>query len=101
MFYICTKYGDQYHVNDKGEIIRLDQKDFKPSGSWLLLGLRHTTCTQSFVPFDKIKHWLTSKPELLFKNGNPQWAIEDLDYGIRRTWGNTEYHGIASICFID
>jgi hypothetical protein len=101
MIYFRTKYGDQYHVNEKAEIIRLDQKDFKPSQDWQLLGLRHVKTTTMFIPFDSLKFWLSHNPTLLYKNGNPQYTIEDLDHGTRRTWGNTKFHGLVDIKVIE
>ena len=99
MLNIKTPYGDCYKVNEKGEIIRLDQKDFKPSGQWIFRGLRHVKRTSEFIPFSSITPQLLQEITLLYKNGKPQYTVEDLDHGTRRTWGNTAYHGVKSIYF--
>lgn len=39
------------------------------------------------------QEWLNTHP-LLYKNGNPRYTVLDLDYGTRREWGSTKYHGI-------
>jgi hypothetical protein len=100
MLYICTKYGNQYHVNDKAEITRLDQVGFQPSEQWHLLGIRHVKMTNLIIPFGDIPRWLSENPPLLYKNGNPQWTIIDMDHGTPRIWGNTKWHGIADIAVI-
>ena len=90
---------DHYKVNEAGDIIRMDQKDFKPSGDWKFLGLRHVKATSNFLRFDQLTPEVIARIPLKYKNGFPQWTIEDLDHGTRRTWGNTHVHGISEIWF--
>lgn len=105
--YIRTKYGDQHHVLDTGDIVRLDQPGFKPSGQWKMLGIKHVrrnevmTLSQVRRAYGPSEVMPEAKPALLFKNGNPQWTMVDLDHGTKRVWGNTKYHGIADIRRID
>ena len=103
MLNIHTPYGDHYKVNEKGEIIRQDIKGFTPSGQWKFLGLRHVKKTTLFIPFSELTpnfslEIIAGRP-LRYKNGNPQWIVEDLDHGTRRTWGNTHVHGVSEIYF--
>lgn len=72
------------------------------SGQWKLLGIRHTKRTRDFMSFDVLVGLLEAgeKIEWLFRTSrNPQWTVEDHDHGTRRTWGNTQYHGIAGMRF--
>jgi len=96
---LITAYGDYYQVNPKGEIIRMDIKGFEPSGGWIFLGLEHVKRNQ-FIPLADIT------PETVasfttYKNGNPQWTVRDRDHGTMRTWGNTKYHGIKRVYFLE
>jgi hypothetical protein len=93
---ITTKYGNVYKIDGERNIIRTDIKGFKASGQWKLIGIEHVKQSR-FIRADSIANWLESKPDMLFKNGNPQWTVRDLDHGTTRVWGNTEYHGIRSI----
>jgi len=88
-----TPYGDSFFIHDNGDI----ERDIasKPSGDWKLLGIQHVK-----------KNWLIpltdllagNIPEqLLYKNGNPQFTVVDLDHGTQREWGNTKYHGIEAL----
>jgi hypothetical protein len=95
MFYVRAKYGDQYHIDGDGKIIRLDIPGFEPSGQWLMVGLRHVH-KREFIPLAKLESWLKSKPALLYKNGNPQYRVRDFDHGSMREWGN----GVADIYII-
>ena len=75
----------------------LVQKNRDWSGNWLLLGIRHTRNTRTFIPLAQLVEMLEAgqSPELTFRTtGNPQWTVVDLDYGTRRMWGNARYHGI-------
>ena len=103
MLYIRTQSGQQYHVNEKGEIIRLDCR-FGPSSTWTMRGLRHVRKTNLFISFTEITPKLLHEMDptlyatgqFLYKNGKPQWTIDDLDHGTRRTWGD----GVQIIHFI-
>lgn len=92
---IRTKQGHYYDVTKEGHIIRLDQKDFQPSGQWRLVGIDPYNRNQfrEFVPFKDIAKWLATKPDFKFKNGNPRYTVRDYDHGTIRNWGD----GIASI----
>jgi len=97
MLYIRTQQGHQYHVNEKGEIIRLDMPGFKPSGGWLFLGLQHVK-KNWFIPLSQLTPAMLQslRPQLLYKNGKPQWTARDRDHGTMREWGD----GVAAIQFI-
>lgn len=93
MLYIRTKYGDEYHVTEpEGNIIRLDQPGFKPSGDWKLLGIQHVLRSQ-FIPLNQLTDRTLLCLPLRYKNGNPQYTVRDLDHGSTRVWG----HGIVAI----
>src|SRR3954470_10686195 len=96
---IATKYGEYYDITESGNIIRLDQPGFKPSGQWKLRGIVEARYGRMIARFQgmAIFDWLDEKPELLFKNGNPRYTIADFDHGTNRTWGNIKSHGIAGI----
>lgn len=96
MLNIVTPYGDRYKVNEKGEIF---YSKINPSGQWIFRGLRHVKRTSEFIPFSSITSQLLQEITLLYKNGKPQYTVEDLDHGTRRVWGNTAYHGVKSIYF--
>jgi hypothetical protein len=91
---IKTPRLDYYQVNEKGLI----SKDGNPSGGWKFLGISHVKRNQ-FIPFRDLFDFLDSKPDILYKNGNPQWTVRDWDHGTTREWGNTRYHGISAIWF--
>lgn len=95
---IITPYGDRYNILENGNIVRLDIKDFEPSGEWKLLGLRHVNRNE-FIPLAKITPELLKSLPILYKNGNPQWTIIDYDHGSKRMWGNTKVNGIKEIYF--
>ena len=90
---IRTPYGETYFINEKGEIAY--PGNLTPSGNWKLLGLVHVKRT-SFYSLDDLLNGVFPSP-LLYKNGNPQWTVVDLDHGTRRQWGNTKYHGVKTI----
>lgn len=76
-----------FDVTDDGNIIRLDQKDFKPSGQWKLRGIvdnRH----RMVVHFPSLFNWLMMRPSLKLKNGKPRYHVADLDHGTNRVWGS-------------
>lgn len=93
---IVTPNNDRYTVTLKGEIIRMDQPDFKPSGQWLFLGLEHVK-RREFIPASAITPELLRELDLAYKNGNPQYTVRDFDHGSVRVWGNTQYHGVKSL----
>ena len=101
--YLRTKYGDQYHIHENGDIQRLDlfpsHKPFMASGKWKLIGIQHVK-NKFFVPLAELFKGIPSDvngSSLFYKNGHPQWTVRDLDHGTIRVWGNTKYHGIADI----
>ncbi len=97
MLHISTPYLDYYKVDDKGRIINAND-GCNGSDDWLFLGISHVK-RNDFIPFKHLKKFLESKPNLLWKNGNPQWTVRDLDHGTTREWGNTQYHGIKGLWF--
>ena len=93
---IRTPYGNEYHVNAKGEI---SNKNAKPSGSWKMLGIQHVKRSE-FIPFRELTPSTVAGLKLLWRTSkNPQYTVRDLDHGSTRVWGNTKYHGIKSIEF--
>jgi len=94
---LTTPYGAVYYIHDNGNIER-DDMPGKPSGQWTMLGLKHVAL-QQFIPFKDLEAKL---PELTlkYKNGKPQYTVRDLDHGTMREWGNTKYHGVASISLL-
>jgi hypothetical protein len=97
-FRLSTPYGNHYHVTTSGNIIRLDQPDFVPSGQWSFLGLQHVKRSE-FIPFADVVRMVANGtlPALSYKNGNPQFTVRDFDHGSVRVWGNTKYHGVRSL----
>jgi len=94
--YICTNYGNAYHILENGNIIRLDQKDFKPSGQWQLRGICHIK-KNWFISLADLFNGAFTGLELLYKNGKPQFTVADYDHGSNRIWGNSGVHGIKTI----
>ena len=92
---IQTPSGKRYHVNYKREIYKVGDT---PSGGWLLLGFSHVK-RSDVIPFKFITPELLKGFIFCWKNGNPQWTVQDLDHGTVRQWGNTKYHGIAKAWF--
>jgi hypothetical protein len=93
---ITTPYGDSYVIHENGNIRRTDLKGFEPSGDWKMLGLVPVE-GGPMIPLHRItRAWLDSHP-LTYRHGNPKYAVVDLDHGTRRTWGNTEFHGVKTI----
>lgn len=97
MLVITTPFRDTYKVNDKGQIIRTDMA-FIPSDGWKFTGIRHVK-KRLFIPFSELNNDLISTLDILYKNGNPQFTICDIDHGTERVWGNPKWHGIKSIHF--
>lgn len=96
VFEIRTPYGDTFQVNEDAEIISKNAPE--PSGKWKIKGIAHVRRSE-FIPFSEITKEKIQSIDLLYKNGNPQWTVRDLDHGTIRTWGNTIWHGIKSIYF--
>ncbi len=69
------------------------------SGKWKLEGIRHVKKTNWFIPFDKLTPELVYELPILYKNGNPQFIMQDNDHGTTRIHGNTKYHGIQALRF--
>lgn len=91
---IRTPYGNQYRIYENGNIERMDMPGMI-SGQWKMLGISHVKRSH-FIPLSEL---LNGKIPLeqVYKNGNPQWTVRDLDHGTTREWGNTKVHGIARI----
>lgn len=96
-FTIYKKNGESYGVTETGQIKRNDM-DFTPSDSWKVFGITHVQRNE-FHSFERLTPELIAGLTLLYKNGNPQYTVRDIDHGTHRTWGNTKYHGIKSIVF--
>lgn len=95
LFEITTPYGATYQINEAGEI---SNNGLNPSGNWKIKGIEHVRRSE-FIPFSEMTKEKIESLDLLYKNGNPQWTVRDLDHGTVRTWGNTIWHGIKSIYF--
>lgn len=95
---IHTPNRDTYNIYDNGDIQRTDMQH-TPSGQWKLQGIEHVKQSW-FIPLSQLNELSVSRLNLLFKNGNPQFTVRDLDHGTTRVWGNTKYHGIKRIEFV-
>jgi hypothetical protein len=96
--YLSTPYGNHYRIEANGNIVRLDIPGFKPSGEWRFLGLKSVR-TRQFIPFASLTPEKVAQLNYKFKNGKPRWTVRDWDHGAIREWGNTDYHGVASLCY--
>ena len=103
MLVITTPRYDTYYVDENGCITRdiqyTNQSPLvrtKPSGEWKLVGVRHVR-KNIFIPLSKLTQEKIDSIQWLYKNGNPQYTVVDLDHGTHREWGNTKYHGIKWI----
>jgi hypothetical protein len=101
--FIRTPYGNEFYINDRGEISQVDKETGllrEPSGQWIFLGLQHVR-KREFIPFaalrENFREGMRQASPLKFKNGSPQYTVRDLDHGTIREWGNTKYHGVATI----
>jgi hypothetical protein len=94
--HIITPYGKEYLVNSKGEIT---QKGNEFSGQWLFSGIRHTKRTSTFIRFSDLTPERLASIEWQFKNGSPQWTVQDKDHGTTRIWGNYQAHAIKSMWY--
>lgn len=87
---ILTQSGKIFTVTELGYIIREDMPDFKPSGQWIFVGIRHLR--QAGTVFSKnalINHLQNGRPiDWLFKNGKGKWEVMDIDHGNTRSWGD-------------
>jgi hypothetical protein len=79
--------GDRYTID-------LETGWINGSAQWIFSGIRHVKRTRDFIPRKNIPAWLEKNPDLLWKNRNPQWTVQDKDHGTTRIWGNTRHHGI-------
>lgn len=98
MMRIMTPHGNTFLIRKNGDIVRTDIPGFKPSGKWKMLGIQHVKMN-IFIPLKLLTPARVRKLTLLYKNGNPQYTVRDLDHGTTRSWGNTRVHGIRSITF--
>lgn len=87
---ITTPYGNKYEIDAEGRI--------NGSDNWRLKGIEHVKKSW-FIPIKDLTEKRLKELPLLYKNGNPQFTVRDLDHGTTRVWGNTKYHGIKSIYF--
>ena len=87
MLIITTFHGHRYKIHPNSFIERTDMK-FVPSDSWRLLGITHVNHSRRVISFSNIEKWLTTQPALRFKNGDPVWAVLDLDHNTIRQWGD-------------
>lgn len=85
----CITYDMQYTT--RSPLVRM-----KPSDQWKMVGVRHVR-KNIFIPLAELTAEKIASIEWRYKNGNPQFTVEDLDHGYRRTWGNTKHHGIKWI----
>jgi len=77
---------EYYDVLPGGEIVRLDQADFQPSGQWLLHSIKaHREPT---ILFAELTAQRVQTLDLLTKKGKPRWSVADIDHGTYREWGN-------------
>lgn len=74
-----TERGARYEVNVRGEIIRLDMKDFQPSGRWRLVGIRNPM-SGVMIPFEAFSMGLPEDVQ--------DWEVVDYDHGTKRVWGD-------------
>jgi len=95
-FVIYTPYGNTYFVNHEG-LITTKQCNFMFSGSWKFVGLVSVKSNYRITFADLSKE---TKPDLLYKNGNPKYTVRDLDHGTTREWGNSQVHGVNNILFL-
>lgn len=94
---ITTPYGDKFRVNEQGLITQYKNKEF--SGGWKMHGIASVTNMRvAFgLTFPNINEERIKELNLLYKNGNPRFTVEDIDHGNSRVWGNTKYHGIKTL----
>jgi hypothetical protein len=96
--HIGTPYGDWYEVNENGEITTKNAPT--PSGQWKLRGIRHVL-TGEFISSKNLTPEKLKTLKLTYRSGHPQYTGCDIDHNTMREWGNTDYHGISSMYFIE
>ncbi len=100
LYRLTTPYGATYYIHEQGRIERGDMPDMRPSDDWRLIGLARTGPGYAFgsrvCSFEQLADRLDSL-QFRYKNGRPRYTVIDFDHGSARVWGNTSYHGVASI----
>lgn len=105
-YIIHTPYGDDYIVNEKGQITQYrytEKENNSFANDWKILGIHHTK-RNTFINWDTVMKLIDKEeaPEWLYKTTqNPQYTIVDLDHETTREWGNTKSHGIKYIQKLD
>jgi hypothetical protein len=100
---LSTPYGDYYIIREDGCITHNHYgKEPQFSGQWKVEGIRHVIRTNDFIPLTSLfDPSVINRITWLFKNGHPQWTIEDRDHGTSRRWGNTNVHGIRGMTLVE
>jgi len=99
---IYTPYGDIYELSKDGYVLKCNNRLDKTNASiqdlktWQIIGI------EEILPFNNLGRLISISEAVniscfTFKNGNPKYAIIDIDHGTRRIHCNTKYHGIRSI----
>ena len=105
IYKIITPYGGIYETDGKGRVIKCsnglnkEKSSEKELNSWKITGIRE------IKPFNNLGMLIPLSEAVkitnfLRKNGNPRYAIEDIDHGTRRIHGNYKYHGVKCIYLI-
>ena len=96
---LYTPYGNSYKINaENGFMTQSGNDSF--SGQWIFMGLRHVKRNE-FIPLKALTPEKLASLNLRYKNGNPQYTVQDLDYGTQRIWGNTSVHGVGRLYYTD
>lgn len=93
IFKLWTTDYKYFDILPNGDIVRLDQSDFRPSGQWKIVGI--TPNKGPIIPFDDLTADFVSTLKWQLKNGKARYSVVDYDHGTRRMWGN----GISGIYF--
>jgi len=99
---IRTKYGSYYETDCRGYVVKCNNglnkeaADLHDLMSWQITGIREIR------PFNNLGHIIrldeaSQLKTFTFKNGNPKYAIEDIDHGTKRIHGNWKHHGISDV----
>lgn len=102
VYKIHTPYGNVYEVSKEGYVLKYTNGLDKTSASiqdlktWQIIGI------EEVLPFNNLGRLIPISEAVniscfKFKNGNPKYAIIDIDNGTRRIHGNIKYHGVRSI----
>jgi len=102
MYKIYTPYGDIYELSKNGYVIKysngldLTNASIQDLKSWQIIGI------EEVLPFNNLGRLIPISEAVniscfKFKNGNPKYAIIDIDHGTRRIHGNIKYHGVRGI----